>query len=86
MSDVRYSRIYASLPHELSKAVKMKAILDECTVSEVLINALSYAYADDQMITKAIEDFQAATHSTTDTDSTPSESHNEDGNHMETDY
>lgn len=86
MSDVRYSRIYASLPHELAKAVKMKAILDECTVSQVLINALSYAYSDDEMITKAIEDFQAATRSSDDADDATSSSSNEHGNSMDTDY
>ena len=56
MADDQTARITVALPKEVTKALRMKAINDECSPSEIIITALTQAYPDDELLTKPLND------------------------------
>lgn len=56
MADDQTARITVALPKEVTKALRMKAINDECSPSEIIINALVQAYPNDELLTKPLND------------------------------
>ena len=59
MADDNTARITVALPKEVTKALRMKAISDECSSSEIIINALSTAYPDDELLSKPLAEAKA---------------------------
>lgn len=59
MADNQTARITIGLPKEVTKALRMKAINDEITSAEIIINALALAYSDDELLSKPLEDAMA---------------------------
>ena len=55
MAENKTARLTVMFPKEVTKALRMKAISDESSPSEIIMNALALTYEDDPLLTKPLE-------------------------------